>query len=484
MRDMGYKAIPMAVPKSVIEFAKKKGLISDWRPTSLEKVTKPEPPAQPTSIRNFTDDQLVKKIHDDRLVFAMRGIADYYSDKAKAKFDGLSVDDRIRYLEMNAQYKTINFAEQGLPVPEGWHQARNMRPGWLTKEPDAPHEFALTDYDFNVRDKIPKEIQSDPEKLRTFLKEKGFTQPESRTDKNTNFTMHVDAEDTMQGLSPAEIDDYMKKLPGVLKKANDDHKHMDVGSVSDIPQHLLERFADDLDKITGPFKHDYDDVLQKARMWVSEFSQNYDVARDSIFSGWAMASGTQMQKIIRNLAAKAFPQNQGIEFYTGGKYETDEPKVFEDKKYSESRMIEHIKHIKQETEVYYKKKFATKKNPDPDLSQIPLEVGRGIGRAVVAYTPAAAESWTTDSRTVKRFGELMMGRDHGSWSALKAKATYADVLWTYKSAEGQSGWPPEKELKGKQEFVMLGGALTNVQVEITETPKPEYGRRGRAWGRR
>jgi hypothetical protein len=47
---------------------------------------------------------------------------------------------------------------------------------------------------------------------------------------------------------------------------------------------------------------------------------------------------------------------------------------------------------------------------------------------------------------------------------LETDATYADVLWTYESVHGKPGWPEEKDLKGKKEYVLLGGGIRSVKV--------------------
>ncbi len=51
------------------------------------------------------------------------------------------------------------------------------------------------------------------------------------------------------------------------------------------------------------------------------------------------------------------------------------------------------------------------------------------------------------------------------YSALKTTVKYKDVLWSYESAKGKPGWPPEDQLKGKKEFVLLGASVSNIEVD-------------------
>ena len=117
-----------------------------------------------------------------------------------------------------------------------------------------------------------------------------------------------------------------------------------------------------------------------------------------------------------------------------------------------------------ETASFYTKKLTKKSNPDPDLSKAFVKVRRGIGGHFDEYSPAPIESWTTDARTPDRFGKMMASRDM-KYSVLSAEVQLDHVLFSYESAAGQPGWPAEEALKGKKEFVILGGGLNNLTVD-------------------
>ena len=131
-----------------------------------------------------------------------------------------------------------------------------------------------------------------------------------------------------------------------------------------------------------------------------------------------------------------------------------------------------VKELKAETDAFYKNKFKKKSDPDPDLSQKYVDIYRGVG-GWQEYTPAAVESWTTQQSTANKFGKMMSSRPEGSrygsqkeYSLLSSKVPYNDIVWSYESVKGKYGWPDDKELKGKKEFVVMGGAL--VKSGITQ----------------
>lgn len=86
---------------------------------------------------------------------------------------------------------------------------------------------------------------------------------------------------------------------------------------------------------------------------------------------------------------------------------------------------------------------------------------------VETYTPWAAEAWTIDKRTPERFGKMMAkggrSREAGRYSVLTAQVPYSGILMSYEAQKRY--FPPEKDLKGKKEFVVLGGALQNMTIE-------------------
>ncbi len=190
------------------------------------------------------------------------------------------------------------------------------------------------------------------------------------------------------------------------------------------------------------------------------YSKDYDNFRSGLYSDWSIISNSQGAVSAREIA-------NDIWKHEGGEFHRPTGHGREEGLYS-PRAVENLKRMKAETEAYYKKKLKT-----DDLKSKPLELTRGIGGNVSSYSPSSVESWTTDERTVARFGKLM--EQDGKWAALRTTVTYDDVLWSYQTAKGAPGWPAEKDLKGKKEFVTLGRGISSVDVDNhSESRKGRY----------
>lgn len=220
----------------------------------------------------------------------------------------------------------------------------------------------------------------------------------------------------------------------------------------------LERFADRVQAAGASYQkwtaENNFGSIHKLAGELAFFSRDYENFRSQVFGGWALAHGTDTAVTLRRAAEEAFPSPTGT-FYRV-RPTRENPAV--ESLYS-PRAVENIKTLKAETEAFYRAKF---KGKDP--AGKPLEVYRGIGGHVEVYTPGSVESWTRDIRTVDKFGK-MMSNQAGEHSALRTVVNYNDVLWSYESAAGKHGWPPEKDLKGKKEFVVIGQRVGFVERE-------------------
>jgi outer membrane biosynthesis protein TonB len=429
-------------------------------PKPVEKPPEPvAPPPAPVPAytpnlavkRNMTDEQIVQRVHDDRLLKVAGGT---FSEK-QLNFDGMTPDDRLAYLNKIATYRKDSY------------------------KTDVPQEFTYKDYSFLSgvkKDATPAEI-------RDHLLKTGFAKPSKEGDgaKQSHApTLYTNLNEITKGLNEKEKDELADKLPAFFKQLQDEGKSSRIGMYGahdaddafSVPQ--FERISDGLDKIAGVkgfagVDEDkmYTHNVHEARNALWKYSSDYEVARYGLFGGWASSGGgTTSQLIVRDATSRVFPVNHGIKFYDGanttGKAQSP--------KYSESRMDAHILTLKKETEDFYKAKLKTN-----DLSTKKITLVRGVGNHVEAYTPAASESWTTDKNTAERFGKMMSPSiKSGPYSTLETETTMDNVLWTYASAKGQMGWPEEKDLKGKKEFVLLGGAIKDVKVEHKYAKAKKY----------
>jgi hypothetical protein len=218
---------------------------------------------------------------------------------------------------------------------------------------------------------------------------------------------------------------------------------------------------------------DYDSSLTVARIGAWAHTRNYDAFLSGMAGSWSTTgSGVDAQRVMNSVASVDVPQNQGKSFWSkfiGGQQEGAEAPVSFDKE----RVSQHLLKLKKSTEDFYKKKFGKKKADSFDLSTKELVAVRGVGGKIAAYLPSPVESWSADKSTANRFGKQMAKKEGEFYSSgpkyftvLRTKVTYADVLFSYETMKDVPGWPVEKRLKGKKEFVLFGGSLQNTEAEV------------------
>jgi hypothetical protein len=188
------------------------------------------------------------------------------------------------------------------------------------------------------------------------------------------------------------------------------------------------------------------------------YMKNYDDFLPEFVSQWTMVGGTPAYR--RSYAAIGNQlMNRSVSKFWMGKA----PLTLSEQIPSEN-LKKNLLELHARTQAFYEKKFATKREPKPDLSTKTMMVQRGVAGHPDDYTPAPVESWTVDKNTPKRFGELMSSpKDDNRYSILTAEVPVSSVLMSYESLKGV--WPAEKDLKGKKEIVVLGGALRQISNE-------------------
>lgn len=393
--------------------------------------------------RNFTDVQLISNLQDQRLLSSIYEV--------KPDFTGMSVEDRLRFAELNTQFI------------EGKNKFTT------------PHEFAFAKYDFELRSEVPEGLSA--EALRMYLKEHDLTVPTDQKPSTYYPKIYIGSEHLSKGFSEKEKDEFIEKLPLLVKKTQEERKFesgLTYVNHENFSIKQLERLSDLADKLSGNWwdtneKNEnafFENNIKLLSYHNGLYSSNKGAALTSLLSGWASAGGTIDALLVKDISAKVFSVNEGRSFYS-----TSDKQV---PKYSD-RLVEHIKSLKSDTEQFYKDKFKKKDTPIPDLSKIDLIVGRGVGGHSDNYTAAAAESWSTDKGTPERFGKMMAESvpSRGfrrsrqfEYSILSTIVSYNDILFSYESVKGKYGWPEEKDLKGKKEFVVLGGAIKPGSVSV------------------
>jgi len=384
--------------------------------------------------RNLSDGQIRQRILDDKLTNSL-----YKEYGADVKTEGMSVNDRLAYMKMYAEI---------------------------------PPEFAFTEYSWQVAKDIPKDLS--PEQIREVLKEKGLTVPitpetDSKVAYNApmgNRTTYV--EPYIKGLSESEKDAFLERYPATIREIADSGHFTPSLNPADFTTKQMEALADRFEAMSpGKTGLSYSDKFEARYRDVAMYSNNKDIALESLLAGWAVAGGGPTQALVHSLAKEAFSQNQGRMFYDPQLSSGSSIK----KSYSQERLTGHLQSLYSDTQQYYSDKLGKKY----DAAEVTLF--RGVGGRIENYTAAAAESWSLQRGTADRFGKMMSKPADTTggflrtrsqpyeYTIVQTKASIKDILWTYESVKGKYGWPEEKDLKGKKEYVVLGGGVKSVQAE-------------------
>lgn len=377
--------------------------------------------------RNLSDAQVRQRVLDDRLVNEFKN--PFAGEPVVLNTNGMTVQDRIAYVK-----------ELGLGRPE----------------------FSFNEPPTRFSGQIPKGL--DAAGLRTWLSENGKVGPADQNRYHPLATRSIPLAEVVKGMSSAEKDEFVATYPKAVREITDGggrvaginmfHEH----GVFNVSQ--AERMADGFDAHAPGGRLGVINYLDKYSAVAADFAQfsaNREFALSELVGGWATTGSGQFGQQIVHQASKGFSENQGISFYDGfASRPGGWPKLAEGS-YSHDRMAVHVNALRQETESFYRAKLGRRY----DTASVTLY--RGIAGHVEAYTPSPAESWSTAKSTGERFGKQMSG--NGAYSVIATKVPMSKILWTYESVAGKYRWPPEKDLRGKKEHVVIGGAINSVQVE-------------------
>jgi hypothetical protein len=384
--------------------------------------------------RNLSDGQIRQRILDDKLTNSL--YKEYGSD---VKTEGMSVNDRLAYMKM---YDEV------------------------------PPEFAFTKYDFEIKSEVPKGLT--PDQIREVLKEKELTVPiTADTLKDVAYDTPMNDRTTyvepyIKGLSESEKDAFLERYPATIREIVDSGHFTPSLNPADFTTKQMEALADRFESMSpGKTSLDYSDEFESRYRDVAMYSNNKDIALESLLNGWAVEGSGPIQILIHDLAKDAFSQNQGRMFY-----EPRPPQGSDIKEnYSRDRLTGHLQSLYSDTQQFYSDKLGKKY----DATEVTLF--RGVGGRIENYTAAAAESWSLQRGIASTFGKMMskpadtiggLPRTRSQsyeYTIVQTKASIKDILWTYESVKGKYGWPEEKDLIGKKEYVVLGGGVKSVQAE-------------------
>jgi len=157
---------------------------------------------------------------------------------------------------------------------------------------------------------------------------------------------------------------------------------------------------------------------------------DYLIDKTGIIESWTMDSTATGNPWVHMLALKAFGNIDSQECYWTAYWQG---MIYRD---PDPVLVKTLKSIYQETQDYYK-------SPE---HRAPKTFYRAVATKVTVQSPLSATSSGTGS--IKHFGENTM-----TYKGIPVES----ILMSYKSMEGI--WTPEKEIKGKKEYVLLADFL-------------------------
>lgn len=186
---------------------------------------------------------------------------------------------------------------------------------------------------------------------------------------------------------------------------------------------------------------------------LSKYSDNIEVFKVDFISSWTHTGGSNAQAAALKWL-NSFPgsYNEGNLFLPDNEFTNREP--------SENG-LQHFKTIYNETQEFLRDKLGKKYKDGKGT----IKLYRGISfekDQAVNYIPGSIESWTKKKSTANMFAKMMSPRNTGT--VLEATVPYDGIFATYESLRGY--FPPEENLKGKEEWIVLGGALKYADVRI------------------
>jgi len=201
-----------------------------------------------------------------------------------------------------------------------------------------------------------------------------------------------------------------------------------------------------LDHLGKSLPKDYHGTLEM-------FSTDYERFAPAFIQNWTISGGSKAL-YLSGESSKGIDGNVGKDLYEGDKTNRALEKS--------ENVTANLEKMYEQTQKFYREKLSKKGVTNLDDATITIQ--RGVGSNAITengYTPWAAESWTVDKGTPKRFGKLLSGSR--GYSILTADVPYSGILMSWEAQKGI--WPAEKDLHGKKEIVALGGALKNMKRE-------------------
>lgn len=198
----------------------------------------------------------------------------------------------------------------------------------------------------------------------------------------------------------------------------------------------------------------------------SFFSDDPEFFEVSWVSAWTLTGGSSAQYVATKTANDLEINEQLNDFWhpqlqmTQGIYD----EALQDPELRE-KIKGNFKAIYEKNQEFFRQKFKKKYETKT------IKLYRGVGLGVVdTYIPGALESWTTAIGTAKRFAE-MMSRQNEDYTILTAEVPIQHIFGSFESFT--ETWPGEEDLKGKKEYVVMGGTFATTPLYVYDVGRKE-----------
>ena len=192
-------------------------------------------------------------------------------------------------------------------------------------------------------------------------------------------------------------------------------------------------------------------------------SDDYEIFNNEFWMTWAMSGGTDSHNLAYYFYNDSGKNNIGKTFWNQDSILTSSnAELTGFNPYIQS----HFDKMYESCQAFYKKKLKKK------YENATFKLYRGCtGDQIDRYTPGTVESWTSLLSTAKKFADTMASGKIKY--VLVTEVPVTALISTYEHLGSTKDFPPDSDLKGKKEFMVLGGALKDAEVRVFTTSADE-----------
>ena len=180
--------------------------------------------------------------------------------------------------------------------------------------------------------------------------------------------------------------------------------------------------------------------------------------RNDFWMSWAGRGGTVAHSIAYQFLSDHGQNNIGKEFWNQDALVSDEHGFYLS---ANTYIKSHFDWMYEDCQKFYKEKLKKK------YAGKTFKLYRGVGGSdLKRYTPGTIESWTSTISTAKTFAKVMSSGD--KQFVLIAEVPVEGIIGSWEQLAGPGDFPREVDLKGKKEFMVLGGVLKDCEIKAFE----------------